>query len=227
MGGTQEYEWNATQYTGLPDMIFRQKIAALLAFAGSFLLFGAPAPLTAEAEQPATQVAAAPVHSVTINVNVNGGDKVAAKEVQLTIEPAPGNNNKEARATLKGPGKVNLPEGKYTLIAFVQEIRVVDKLEVGGPTTHTISLVGGYATLKWINQIGGKAIKDNVEWRILTYRKVNGQRSLITKLNGSQPRVMLPEGWYIAEATYKGEVKRLAIEIANARQFDYVLCASC
>jgi len=174
-----------------------------------------------------TQLAAQTMHAVTIDVDVNNGDYVTAKEVKLSIVPAPGSRS-EAKADLKGPGKVSLPEGAYKVVAELYQIRQEGKFTVGGPVTHKVSIIGGFASLKWINAIGGKALKDGVAWRILRYRKnADGSRAVLATLTGSQPRIMLPEGWYIAEATYKGKVKRLAIEIANARQYDYVLCAGC
>jgi len=179
------------------------------------------------AEETSVQLAAQTMHSVTIEVDVNNGDYVTAKEVKLSIVPAPGSDS-ETKADLKGPGKVQLPEGAYKITAELYQIRQDSKLTVGGATTHKVQIIGGFATLKWIHAIGGKAIKDGVVWRILYYKKnADGSRRLLADLVGSQPRIMLPEGWYIAEGTYKGQVKRLAIEVANARQYDYVLCASC
>jgi hypothetical protein len=172
------------------------------------------------------QLAAQKLHAVTIEVDVNNGDYVTAKEVKLVIVPTSGGS--EPKADRKGPGKVNLPEGAYKVTAELYQIKQDSKLTVGGPATHKVQIIGGFATLKWITAIGGKALKDGVSWRILKYRKnADGTRALLATLTGSQPRIMLPEGWYIAEATHKGAVKRLAIEIANARQYDYVLCASC
>jgi hypothetical protein len=172
------------------------------------------------------QLATQKLHAVTIEVDVNNGDYVSAKEVTLFIVPTSGGS--ETKADLKGPGKVNLPEGAYKVTAELYQIKQDSKITVAGAMTHKVQIVGGFASLKWINQIGGKALKDGVTWRILKYRKnADGTRALLATLTGSQPRIMLPEGWYIAEASYKGAVKRLAIEIANARQYDYVLCASC
>ncbi len=208
-------------------MVFRSKIGLLAALAGFILLTSTAG--AAEAPTPAgeLQLAAATLHEVVFKIDVNGGDFVTAKEVTLSIEPAASNNNKEAKATLKGPGKVKLPAGSYRVVATVLDMRIEDKLTVGGPLTHTVAIKGGFATLKWIEKIGAKAIKDKVVWQILTYRKVNGQRTLLSSPVGSQPRIMFPEGWYIAEGTYKGLTKRLAIEIANGRQYDYVLCSKC
>lgn len=217
-------------------MLFTQKIALPAALAAALFAFSAGNQNVVRAEevpgqagfQPGElQLASSPTHPVTINVTVNNGDHVTAKLVVLSIEPAYGNDNDEARASLTGPGKVSLPEGSYRIVATLDGMRVEDRMQVGGPTTHTVAFQAGFATLKWIEQIGGKPIRDDVKWNILTYRKVNGERQLITSLAGSQPHLTLPEGWYIAEATYKGKVKRLAIEVANGRQYDYVLCASC
>lgn len=209
-------------------MVSRSKIGILAAFAGLILL----TPSAGAAEAPPVpnevQVAAATLHEIVFKIDVNGGDYVTAKEVQLSIEPTAGNDNKEAKASLKGPGKVKLPPGSYRVVATVLDMKVEDKFTVSGPQTQTVAIKGGFATLKWIEKIGAKAVKDKVTWQILTYRKgLNGQRTVLSSPVGSQPRIMFPEGWYIAEATYKGVTKRLAIEIANGRQYDYVLCASC
>jgi len=208
-------------------MVFRSKIGLLAAFAGMLLLPVSAGANEAPAPEGQVQIAAATLHEVVLKINVNNGDTVTAKEVQVAIEPSAGNGNKEAKATLKGPGKVKLPAGSYRVVATLLDMRIEDKFTVGGPLTHTLAIKGGFATLKWIEKIGGKAVKDNVVWTIQTYKKVNGKRQLLSSPAGSQPRIMFPEGWYIAEATYKGKTKRLAIEIANGRQYDYVLCASC
>ncbi len=208
-------------------MYFRQKTALLAALAGVLLSFNAAKAEEVPASPAAVQLAAAPVHAVTINVMVNNGDTVAAKQVVLEIQPAYGNDNTEAKASLTGPGKVQLPEGSYRIVATLEQMHIEDRMQVGGPTTHTVALQAGFATLRWIEQIGGKAMKNDVQWNILTYKKINGERQLIAALSGAQPRLTLPEGWYIAEATYKGRTKRLAIEVANGRQYDYTLCASC
>ena len=203
---------------------FLGRVAAVLAA----LALGQSLPAaTIAAEEGGIQLAAQTMHAVTIEIDVNNGDYVTAKEVKVTIVPAAGSDT-EGKAEVKGPGKVQLPEGAYKVTAELYQIKVDSKLTVSGATTHKVKIIGGFATLKWINAIGGKAIKDGVKWRLLTYKKnADGSRRLLAELTGSQPRIMIPEGWYIAEATYKNQTKRLAVEIANARQYDYVLCASC
>lgn len=208
-------------------MVLRSKLGFLAALASLFLSLSAATANEAPVQTGEVQLSAATLHEVVFQIDVNGGDYVTARDVQLSIEPGAGNGNKDASAKLKGPGKVKLPEGDYRITASFLDMKVEERMKVGGPTTHTVALKGGFATLKWIEKIGGKAQKDQVNWKILTYRKVNGQRQLLQEPTGAQPRIMLPAGWYIAEATYKGKTKRLAIEIANGLQYDYVLCASC
>lgn len=208
-------------------MAFCSFLGRAAAFVAALALGQSLSLSTIAAEEGDVQLAAQTMHAVTIEVDVNNGDYVTAKEVKLTIVPAPGSDS-ETKADLKGPGKVQLPEGAYKVTAELYQIKVDSKLNVSGTTTHKVQIIGGFASLKWINAIGGKAIKDGVKWRLLTYKKnADGSRRLLAELVGSQPRLMLPQGWYIAEGTYKNQTKRLAIEIANARQYDYVLCASC
>lgn len=204
-------------------MVFRSKIGLLAALAGLLML--SPHGATADDK---TQMAATKGHLVTFDIKVNNGDYVNARDVMLVIEAAPGNENGVKQASLKGPGKVELPEGRYKITAQLMETRVEDSLEVVGPATHTVSVTTGFATLKWITDIGRKPIKDDVQWRILTYKRYeNNERRVIANLTGSQPRLALPGGWYIAEGSYKGQIKRLAIEVTNGVQYDYVLCANC
>ena len=214
-------------HRGTTHMAFCSFFGRVSAFVAALALGQSLSLPTFAAEEGAVQLAAQTVHSVTIEVDVNNGDYVTAKEVKVTIVPAAG-SDAEGKADLKGPGKVKLPEGAYKVTAELYQIKQDSKLTVGGATTHKVLIIGGFATLKWINAIGGKAYKDGVKWRLLTYKKnADGSRRLLAELVGSQPRIMLPQGWYIAEGTYKGQVKRLAVEIANSRQYDYVLCASC
>jgi hypothetical protein len=214
-------------HRGAIPMAFCSILGRVAAFV-AVLALGQSLPVSSIAAEPSSvQLAAQKMHSVTIEVDVNNGDYVTAKEVKVTIVPATG-SDAEGKADLKGPGKVQLPEGAYKVTAELYQIKQDSKLTVGGATTHKVLIIGGFATLKWIHAIGGKAIKDGVKWRLLTYKKnADGSRRLLAELVGSQPRIMLPQGWYIAEGTYKGQTKRLAVEIANSRQYDYVLCASC
>lgn len=219
----------ALRSRGATAMAFCSIFGRAAAFAAALMLSQTYPVAYSQAEEAdaagEVQLAAQKLHAVTIEVDVNNGDYVTAKEVKLLIVPMTGSDPK---TDLKGPGKVNLPEGAYRVTAELYQIKQDSKLNVAGAMTHKVQIIGGFASLKWINQIGGKAVKDGVSWKILKYRKnADGTRALLATLTGSQPRIMLAEGWYIAEATYKGKTKRLAIEIANARQYDYVLCASC
>lgn len=219
----------SVRHRGATHMAFCSIFGRAAAFVAALALGQTLASSTIAAEDSAggAQLAAQTMYSVTIDVDVNNGDYVTAKEVKVTIVPAAG-SDAEGKADLKGPGKVQLPEGAYKVTAELYQIKQDSKLTVGGATTHKVLIIGGFATLKWIHAIGGKAVKDGVKWRLLTYKKnADGSRRLLAELTGSQPRFMLPQGWYIAEGTYKGQVKRLAVEIANSRQYDYVLCASC
>ena len=198
-------------HQGATHMAFSPFFGRVAAFVAAAALGLSLPSSTIAAEEGAVQLAAQTLHAVTIEVDVNNGDYVTAKEVKLTIVPAAGSDT-DGKADLKGPGKVKLPEGSYKVTAELYQIKQDSKLTVGGATTHKVQIIGGFATLKWITAIGSKAIKDGVKWRLLTYKKnADGSRRLLAELVGSQPRIMLPQGWYIAVGTYKSQTKRLSV----------------
>ncbi len=126
--------------------------------------------------------------------------------------------------SLTGPGRVSLPEGRYVLRAQLDQLVIEERLSVQGPTNHVVVFDVGFATLALIPQIGANPYRRNVAWRVLTWRKDrNGNRKILAVLTGSRPRIALPEGFYMVEATHDGKLTKHTIEIDRGRTYDYTL----
>ncbi|GAB5467063.1 MAG: hypothetical protein Kilf2KO_00930 [Rhodospirillales bacterium] len=167
---------------------------------------------------------AAQLQPVEIDVNINAGQKHRLSDVKLTIEPYRKESDIEAPVSLSGPGKVSLPEGRYVLRAQLDQLVVEELFQVSGPTNHVVVLDVGFATLALIPQIGANPYRRNVAWRVMTWRKDRqGNRKLLAVLTGARPRIALPEGFYMVEATHGGTETRHTIEISRGRTYDYTL----
>ncbi len=190
-------------------------------YAGRFLLMILPAVLLLMT--PLGGVAAQ-LQPVEIGVNINEGQTHRLADVHLTIEPLTKDSDVKAPVSLTGPGKVSLPEGRYKLKAQLDQFVVEQNFAVNGPTNEMVVLDVGFATLALIPQIGANPYRRNVAWRVLSWRKDrDGNRKLLAVLTGARPRIALPEGFYMVEATHGGKLTRHTIEINRGRTYDYTL----
>ncbi|MEO1193855.1 MAG: hypothetical protein AAFY02_19020 [Pseudomonadota bacterium] len=167
---------------------------------------------------------AAQLQPVEIDVNINSGQQHRLDDVKLTIEPYRGEGDIEAPVSLTGPGRVSLPEGRYIVRAQLDQFVIEELFSVSGPTNHVVVIDVGFATLALIPRIGSNPYRRNVDWRVMTWRKdATGNRKLLAVLTGARPRIALPEGFYMVEATHGGQQTRHTIEINRGRTYDYTL----
>lgn len=193
-------------------------VAALFAafISAATLVFTAPA----KADET-TQLAAKDTYKVTLSAALNG-DAKQAKNVTFTIKAL--GESKDPPKTLTGPGSVDLVAGRYSITTTLQQLTVTEQVDVKGPVTYTAALKAGKATLAMITKIGGKPVKDEITWRVLTWKKDSkGNRQLITTVIGAQQMLLLPQGWYLLEANRNGKITKHTIEISNGRTYDYTL----
>ena len=82
----------------------------------------------------------------------------------------------------------------------------------------------GTILLSVIPRIGAAALKDPIDWKILTYgRNAAGNRVPVTEVTGATPRLVLPAGWYVVHAYLADQVIRHPIEVTAGRTFKYTL----
>jgi len=118
---------------------------------------------------------------------------------------------------------LQLPAGRYKVVASYGDSRAEKEITVGSqPTSHEVSLNAGTVNLKLIKHVGGPTIKSGVIWEILTYgRDAEGNRHHITAAETSQPRFVLPHGFYLARATVGTQEVRHTIEVTAGTTYNY------
>ncbi|MBC6416836.1 MAG: hypothetical protein GDA47_03330 [Rhodospirillales bacterium] len=166
----------------------------------------------------------AQLQPVDIDIDINGGQTHRLADVRLTIEPLAKEGSVAESISLTGPGQVLLSEGRYTMRVQLDQWTEENLFSVNGPTSQTVVLDVGFATLALIPQIGANAYRHNVAWRVFSWRKDrNGKRKLLAAPAGVRPRITLPEGFYTVEAIHGGKATRHTIEINRGRTYDYTL----
>ncbi|MGF1611026.1 MAG: hypothetical protein ACFCUQ_16600 [Kiloniellales bacterium] len=122
-----------------------------------------------------------------------------------------------------GPAVVELPTGRYRVVASYGHSKAVEEILVGrSPLSHEINLNAGTVQLKLIKHVGGPTMKQDVKWEILTFgRDAEGKRHFVAGSQESQPRFVLREGFYLARATVKGREVRHTIEVTAGVTYKY------
>lgn len=169
-----------------------------------------------------TQVAAAPVHKLTLGAVLNG-DAKAAKTATFTVQPI-SSDMKDPPKVVNGPGEIEVPAGRYKVVTTLESMTLTDQINVAAPVTYTATFQAGRATFALITKIGGKPVSDAINWRILTWKKNSkGERGVITQMVGAQQQVLLPEGWYLLEANRNGKITKHTIQITAGLNYSYTL----
>jgi hypothetical protein len=123
----------------------------------------------------------------------------------------------------KGQAVVELPAGRYRIVASYGDSKAVEEIMVGrAPLKHQINLNAGTVQLKLIKHVGGPTLKQGVAWEILTFgRDAAGKRHFVTGSQESQPRFVLGEGFYLARATVGTQEVRHTIEVTAGINYKY------
>ncbi|MEE8505407.1 MAG: hypothetical protein V3S40_04200 [Kiloniellales bacterium] len=78
--------------------------------------------------------------------------------------------------------------------------------------------------MRVIPRIGGKAIKQPINWRVETFgRDAAGNRHEVAEVTGATPELVLPAGWYIVHARLPDKKIKHPVEVTAGRIFEYTL----
>ncbi len=90
--------------------------------------------------------------------------------------------------------------------------------------SQTANLPVGTIRLRVIDRVGGRALKDPIKWRVMTYgRDEQGNRHLAAKRTGPAPELILPAAWYIVYAQLPDQEIMHPVEVTAGRTFKYTL----
>ncbi|MFQ6017454.1 MAG: hypothetical protein ACE5KF_04605 [Kiloniellaceae bacterium] len=82
----------------------------------------------------------------------------------------------------------------------------------------------GTILLSVIPRIGGAALTEPINWKVLTYgRNAAGDRVPVTEVTGPAPRLVLPAGWYVVHARLTDKLIKHPVEVTAGRTFKYTL----
>lgn len=125
----------------------------------------------------------------------------------------------------QGPVAVEVPAGRYKVMASYGHTTAEQEITVGnGPSSHEVQLNAGTIFLKLIHHVGGPTIKSDLGWEILTYgRDAEGKRHLVATSKQSQPKFVLPEGYYLARAVRSTRDVKHTIEVTSGVTYKYTV----
>ncbi len=90
--------------------------------------------------------------------------------------------------------------------------------------SQTANLPVGTIRLRVIDRVGGRALKDPIKWRVMTYgRDEQGDRHLAAVRTGAAPELILPAAWYIVYAQLPDQEIVHPVEVTAGRTFKYTL----
>jgi len=90
--------------------------------------------------------------------------------------------------------------------------------------SQTAAMPMGTIRLRVISEVGGKAIRGPIRWRVMTYGKnEKGQRQQVAEVTEAQPELVLPAGWYVVHAETKGKTIKHPVEVTAGKTFKYTL----
>lgn len=179
--------------------------------------------LGAVAISPALAAGAKQPVSLTAVV-VAGAEPIAG--ASFTVTPLGGGAGDPVTVTAQdGPAKVDLEKGRYKIEARYGDAKAAQEIMIDqNPASHEFDLQAGTVFLKLIKSVGGPTMKTGVAWEILTYGKdATGKRHHISDSDKSQPRFVLPDGWYLARATVGTQVVKHTIEVTAGQTYKYTV----
>ncbi len=89
---------------------------------------------------------------------------------------------------------------------------------------QTANMPVGTIRLRVIREIGGKAMREPIRWRVMTYGKdENGRRHQVAEVTGATPEISLPAGWYVIHARLRDKTIKHPVEVTAGKTFKYTL----
>jgi len=181
------------------------------------------APTLAEAE---TQTAAVPSDGgFAVRAIINAGAKEIPQGVSFSLHRLNGRGEAELAAHASGgTAEFDLPQGQYLLTTVYGAALKQELVDADPRANHTVNLNAGEITLSVIPGVGRPALKEEIDWQILTFgRDSEGNRHVLHRVSGANPHLVLPAGWYFVAADYEGRRLTHTIEVGAGNRFDYTL----
>ncbi len=98
------------------------------------------------------------------------------------------------------------------------------RLAAHGARQQTAALPMGTIRLRVIPRIGGKTLRQQINWRVETFgRDAAGNRHEVAEVTGATPELVLPAGWYIVHARLPDKMIKHPVEVTAGRTFHYTL----
>lgn len=190
-------------------------IAAACLLAATVLVTGQGALAASEAE-------------VTINATMGQGGAPLTDPVTWTVTKLDKNGKPEKKPTVTQTGPVlqtKLKPGQYQVLAQAKSMAAKQTFTVGqSPVTRTVTLGTAEVSIKMITSKGRKPVKEDVEWKLLTYVKGEpdkGEQLEVVKAPTATFKV--PAGGYVIRATYKGVKADLVVPLLAGQAYEYTL----
>ncbi len=90
--------------------------------------------------------------------------------------------------------------------------------------SQTANMPVGTIRLRVIPEVGGKAMRERIRWRVMTYGKdASGKRHQVAEVTEATPELTLPAGWYVVHAQMKGKTIKHPVEVTAGKTFKYTL----
>jgi hypothetical protein len=90
--------------------------------------------------------------------------------------------------------------------------------------SQTANVPVGTIRLRVIPEVGARAMREPIRWRVMTYGKdVNGKRHQVAEVTGATPEISLPAGWYVVHAQLRDKTIKHPVEVTAGKTFKYTL----
>ena len=90
--------------------------------------------------------------------------------------------------------------------------------------SQTANIPFGTIRLRVIRGVGGKAMREPIRWRVMTYGKdENGKRHQVAEVTKAAPEIRLPAGWYVVHARMRDKTIKHPVEVTAGKTFKYTL----
>lgn len=124
------------------------------------------------------------------------------------------------------PAEVSLPPGHYRATVAYRETRVRRDFTVTGEAgqRHVFDLRAGRIRLGLLPHLDGRVLARPASWRVVTYgRDSRGRRLQVATAVAARPEFLLPQGYYVVQATLNGSTLSHTVEVRSGRTYDYTL----
>lgn len=202
---------------------FKLVFAALALAFGFTTVLGSNSPAMAQQKQTAATGNGYELHVAAVPVP---GATPMNEQIRYKVEALDGAERGKVVAFHTGSDlRAQLPAGRYRvtsvfgLATTTSDVKIVD-----GPVYHEAALNAGGVTLALMPYFGAATVKDDIEWVVWTFgRDALGNRWEVARVRGPNPKLMLPEGYYVVTASHRGALAKHTIEVTAGNNYNYTI----